>query len=71
MWSAAGSLTGAPDHPFTDVAPTAWYDQGLDWAAAAGIVSGFPGQAFRPRDPVNRGQAVSWFDLTAVAVNAG
>jgi len=68
LWLAAGSPAPRAEHGFTDVAPTAWYGQGLDWTSAVGIISGFPDLTFRPREPVNRGQAASWFDLTAAAL---
>jgi hypothetical protein len=50
---------GAP-HGFTDVPPDAAYDDALDWAAEAGIVTGFPGGRFRGRQAVKRAQAVNF-----------
>jgi hypothetical protein len=49
-----------PDHPFTDVAPTAGYDAALDWAAAAGWVEGTSPTTFEPTTVVTRGDAVTW-----------
>jgi S-layer homology domain len=45
---------------FVDVPENAWYLDALRWAVDNGVVSGFPDQTFRPGDPVNRAQAVSW-----------
>lgn len=57
LWRAAGSPEGAAHHAFADVPDGAWYRAALDWAVAAGIVTGFPDGTYRPKAPVNRGQA--------------
>ena len=41
---------------FTDVAVGAWYEQAVNWGAAAGIVTGYDDGTFRPTDPVTREQ---------------
>jgi hypothetical protein len=57
LWSYAEQPTGSPDHPFTDVPDGAWYEDGLDWVAATGIVTGYPGPTFRPSAVLNRASA--------------
>ena len=49
---------------------SAWYGPAVDWAKAAGVVAGFPGNEFRPTASATRGQAASWFLATATAINA-
>ena len=56
LWRLVGEPGGAPPSRFSDVPGAAWYHAALDWAVANGLVTGFPGGTFRPRDPVNRGQ---------------
>lgn len=41
---------------FADVAKGAWYEQGIAWAAEAGIVSGYGGGRFGPNDEITREQ---------------
>jgi hypothetical protein len=60
LWRLAGSPPGAPASDFTDVADGAWYHDGLDWAVAEGVVTGFPDDTFRPGNPVTRGQTAAW-----------
>jgi len=60
LWRLAGSPAGAPDSDFSDVPAAAWYHDGLDWAAAEGIVTGFPDDTFRPGSSVTRGQTAAW-----------
>ena len=50
----------AGDSRCTDVPDRAWYHDGLDWATAQGIVTGYADDTFRPRRPVNRGQVAGW-----------
>jgi len=57
LWTYAGRPDGAPAHPFTDVPDGAWYESGLDWVADEGIVTGFPGNRFRPTRAVARAGA--------------
>ena len=52
------SLPTADDDPFTDVAGTT-HAAAITDLAAAGIVTGFGDDTFRPRQPVTRAQAVS------------
>ena len=49
LWTYADQPAGSPDHPFVDVPDGAWYEDGLDWVAAQGIVTGFPGNRFEPK----------------------
>lgn len=48
LWTYADQPTGSPDHGFTDVPAGAWYADGLDWVAAQGVVTGYPGPTYRP-----------------------
>ena len=48
LWAYADQPGGSADHPFVDVPDGAWYEDGLDWVAAQGIVTGFPGERFAP-----------------------
>ena len=61
LWELAGQPAGIP-HGFSDVSPGAWFSPALDWAKVKGLVSGFPGNVFRPNDPVNRAQIVDMLD---------
>ena len=38
--------------------PGAWYGPALDWAKVRGLVSGYPGNEFRPNNPVLRAPIV-------------
>jgi hypothetical protein len=57
--TAAGVQVAIPPHGFADVAPTAFFDAGVDYAKFFGLVRGFPGNRYEPGDPVNRGQIVN------------
>lgn len=48
LWTYADQPTGSSDHPFTDVRDGAWCEDGLDWVAAQGVVTGFRGPTYRP-----------------------
>jgi hypothetical protein len=47
LWTYADQPEGSPPHPFTDVRAGAWYEDGLNWVADEGIVTGFPGPTYR------------------------
>ena len=52
-------LAGSPDAgsaSFTDVAPGQWYADGVAWASANGVVSGYTDGSFRPNDTITREQ---------------
>lgn len=55
LWALMETPSGAPAHGFEDVTAG---DPAVSWAAATGVVSGFPDGTFRPAAPVNRAQAV-------------
>lgn len=59
LWQLMGQPDGSPAHGFRDVPANAFYRLGLDWAKAEGLVRGFPGNRYRPADPVNRCQLVN------------
>jgi uncharacterized protein (DUF1800 family) len=65
LWRAAGRPPGAPAHGFVDVPTGAAYGRALDWAKAQGVVHGFAGNTFRPRNLVNRSQVVQMLWLAA------
>ena len=44
----------APDAGFSDVAHGTWYTEAVNWAAANGIVNGYPDGTFLPDRPVTR-----------------
>ena len=56
LWHMVGEPTGSPDHGFSDVPASAFYNNALDWAKANGIVSGFADNTYRPKNPVTRAQ---------------
>lgn len=52
---------GSPDvtglaNPFADVAPQAWYENAVIWAAANGVVKGTSATTFAPEDAITREQ---------------
>jgi hypothetical protein len=55
VWRWAGRPAGF-EHGFVDV--PSWVEEAVAWAQANGVVAGFAGNAFRPRDVVKKGQAV-------------
>lgn len=68
LWTFVDQPAGSPPHGFADVPAGAWYGDGLDWARAEGLVSGYrravdcrprATPCYRPRDPVLRGQLVN------------
>ena len=54
------NLEGSPESAykgaFRDVAPGAWYEEAVYWAAGEGIVSGYGNGLYGPNDPVTREQ---------------
>ena len=52
----AGSPQASEAAGFTDVNPGSWYEQAVNWAAEAGITSGYGGGRFGPGGPVTREQ---------------
>lgn len=44
---------------FSDVPPSAWYAQGVDWTTAYGVLSGFPGGVFKASAGATRAQVAS------------
>lgn len=47
---------------FTDVARDFWYTGAIDWATAAGVISGYGNSAFGPNDDVTREQLLLFCD---------
>lgn len=50
LYRLAGSAS------FTDVVKGQWYADGVAWASANGVVSGYPDGSFRPNDTITREQ---------------
>lgn len=61
LYRMAGSPQADPAG-FTDVPAGAWYEAAVDWAAAAGLVTGYGDGRFGPADRLNREQlaAILW-----------
>jgi hypothetical protein len=55
LFNLEGKPAGA-DSAFTDVAPTAWYCDAVNWAAANKIVEGYGDGTFGPTDDITREQ---------------
>lgn len=55
LYRLAGS-PAAGSAAFTDVAKGQWYADGVAWASANGVVSGYPDGSFRPNDTITREQ---------------
>lgn len=59
---------GAGSGNFTDVAAGKWYENAIDWAAKAEIVSGTGNGSFSPEQPVTREQLVTMLYRYAQAI---
>ena len=57
--------------PFTDVAPDQWYAPAVTWAAATGVVTGYPDGTFQPNAPVTRQELVALMHRYALSKGAG
>ena len=55
LYRLAGS-PAAGSASFTDVEKGQWYADGVAWASANGVVSGYPDGSFRPNDTITREQ---------------
>lgn len=55
LYRLAGS-PAAGSASFTDVAQGQWYADGVAWASANGVVTGYPDGSFRPNDTITREQ---------------
>ena len=56
LFRAMDEPGGAPAHGFSDVASNAWFSHSLDWAADAGIVTGYPDGTYKGDLSVSRAQ---------------
>ena len=56
LYRLQGEPSVSGKHVYDDVDPGAWYASGVEWAASAGIVSGYGGGLYGPDDPVTREQ---------------
>ena len=62
LYNWAGCPRTDGENPFRDVAPSAWYDRAITWAAKEKVVFGYGDGRFGPEDPVTREQlaAMLW-----------
>lgn len=66
LWRMMGSPSGYPTHGFPDVSPTAYYDQAVRWAKAAGVTGGVGDTGrFQPDASVTRAQMVVFLHRVA------
>jgi hypothetical protein len=56
LWRRAGSPAVDAAAPWVDV--PAWAAEAIGWLAQQGIATGYPGNRFRPNDPITRAQLV-------------
>ena len=54
-----GADLSAGENDFTDVKERAWYAPAVRWAAAEGLMIGYPDGSFRPEEPITREQMVT------------
>lgn len=59
LYRLAGSPAVGAEAAFSDVSQGDWYADGVAWASANGVVSGYPGGLFGPNDPITREQMVA------------
>ena len=59
LYRLAGSPAVGTEAAFSDVSQGDWYADGVAWASAHGVVSGYPGGLFGPNDPITREQMVA------------
>ena len=65
LWKVAGRPSPTGPLPFTDVRADDWHADGLSWAAAEGIVNGYPDGTFRGEDSVSRAQLTAQISALA------
>ena len=56
LYRVAGSPPVSTSGTFTDVAANAWYAKAVEWAAANNVVTGYPGNVFKPEQAITREQ---------------
>ena len=56
IWRVTGSPAAKAACPFADVAPGAYYETAIAWAAENGIVTGYDATTFGPEDSITREQ---------------
>ncbi len=60
MYRMAGEPAPATSDAFTDVAPTSYYNNAVNWAVTNGITNGTGVGTFSPQDACTRGQIVTF-----------
>ncbi|MEM9201504.1 MAG: S-layer homology domain-containing protein [Actinomycetota bacterium] len=63
--TATDNSTGPHDRPclhegFTDIPPTSWYTEAVDWMVGRGITTGMTDDLFGPRYPTTRAQVAAF-----------
>jgi hypothetical protein len=71
LWNMMDRPPPAGQHPFNDIPANAFYETALDWAFSAGLVTGFPGNKYKPKDPVNRQQLMQMLYQMVAAASGG
>jgi hypothetical protein len=56
---SVATVEAFPEHGFSDVGPNQFFQDGVEWAKAWGLVNGFANGTYRPDNPVLRGQIVN------------
>lgn len=70
LWRLEGKPTVENPIPFSDVAATAWYGEGVRWAAAIGVVKGYSETIFAPNDDITREQMAAMLYRFATSPDA-
>lgn len=65
LWRMEG-MPEAGQSAFADVAPGAWYQKAVAWAAASGIADGYGDGRFGPGDRITRQQMAAVFHRYAI-----
>lgn len=56
LWRLQGSPESQKAHGFTDISPSDWYAEAVNWAYIRGITNGVTDTRFGPEDPITREQ---------------
>ncbi|MCB9373412.1 MAG: YHYH protein [Microthrixaceae bacterium] len=68
LWSLLDRPADDPDTSFTDVSPTAWYHDALDWAVAHGLFRAYADGSVHPSSTMKRKHSIMW--LSGLAADA-
>jgi len=67
----AGTPAPLSRQPFTDVPPSAFYEDAVQWLRETGVTVGIGGNAFGPNQPVTRGQMAAFLHRLHGATGIG